>query len=88
MTVIPYIDFHCDTLMRAWELGAKQISVLPDAMVDVARLEKSGCMAQFFSIFMMPQPVQPDSDDNGYIETLLGIFVWRAGGGGKNWGKN
>ena len=31
-----------------------------DAMVDVARLEKSGCMAQFFSIFMMPQPVEPD----------------------------
>lgn len=78
--MIPYIDFHCDTLMRAWELGAEQISVLPEAMVDVARLEKSGCMAQFFSIFMMPQPVQPDSDDNGYIEKLLQIFRASLGG--------
>jgi len=72
--MIPYIDFHCDTLMRAWQLGADQIKVLPDAMVDVARLEKSGCMAQFFSIFMMPQPVEPASDDDGYIGHLLGIF--------------
>ena len=72
--MVPYIDFHCDTLMRAWELGEDQIKVLPDAMVDVTRLEKSGCMAQFFSIFMMPQPVEPDSDDEGYIEHLLGIF--------------
>jgi len=72
--MIPYIDFHCDTLMRAWELGADRIHTLPDAMVDLDRLERSGCMAQFFSIFMMPQPVEPDSDDDSYIETLLRIF--------------
>lgn len=78
--MIPYIDFHCDTLMRAWELQASDISVLPDAMVDLARLEKSGCMAQFFSIFMMPQPVEPDSDDDGYIDHLLRIFRNSLGG--------
>ena len=78
--MIPYIDFHCDTLMRAWELQADQIKVLPDAMVDVTRLEKSGCMAQFFSIFMMPQPVESDSDDDGYIDHLLRIFRNSLGG--------
>ena len=78
--MIPYIDFHCDTLMRAWELQADQIKVLPDAMVDVTRLEKSGCMAQFFSIFMMPQPVEPDSDDDRYIDHLLRIFRNSLGG--------
>ena len=73
--MIPYIDFHCDTLMRAWELQAAEISKLPDAMLDVERLKKSGCMAQFFAIFMMPQPVTPDADDDGYIEKLLDIFA-------------
>ncbi len=72
--MIPYIDFHCDTLMRAWELGASSLNVLPEAMVDVERLEKSGCLAQFFAIFMMPHPVEPGSDDDGYIEALLKIF--------------
>ncbi len=72
--MIPYIDFHCDTLMRAWELGASSVSVLPEAMVDTERLEKGGCLAQFFAVFMMPQPKKPDSDDDAYIDALLRIF--------------
>ncbi len=72
--MIPYIDFHCDTLMRAWGLQAGDIYRLPQAMVDVERLEKSGCMAQFFAVFMMPQPAAPDSDDDSYIDALLNIF--------------
>ena len=72
--MIPYIDLHCDTLHRAWELQAQDISALQGSMVDVERLEKGGCMAQFFAIFMMPQPIEPDSDDDGYIHALLEIF--------------
>ena len=72
--MIPYIDFHCDTLMRAWELGASSVNVLPEAMVDTERLEKGGCLAQFFAVFMMPQPKKPDSDDDAYIDALLRIF--------------
>ena len=72
--MIPYVDFHCDTLMRAWQVQAKELSVLPEAMVDVERLEKAGCAAQFFAVFMMPQPAEPNSDDDGYIDALLQIF--------------
>lgn len=72
--MIPYIDLHCDTLHRAWELQAQDITSLQGSMVDVERLEKGGCMAQFFAVFMMPQPKKPDSDDDGYIDALLEMF--------------
>ena len=72
--MIPYIDLHCDTLHRAWELQAQDITSLQGSMVDVERLEKGGCMAQFFSVFMVPQPIEADSDDDGYINALMEIF--------------
>lgn len=72
--MIPYIDLHCDTLHRAWVLQAQDVTSLQGSMVDVERLEKGGCMAQFFSVFMVPQPIEPDSDDDGYINALLEIF--------------
>ena len=72
--MIPYIDFHCDTLMQAWDRHAADVISNSKDMVDVERLEKAGCAAQFFAVFMMPQPLTPDSDDDGYINALLQIF--------------
>lgn len=78
--MIPYIDLHCDTLMRAYELGAGEILCLPEAMVDVERLEKGGCAAQFFAIFMLPQPAGEEGADEAYIQKLLHIFENSLGG--------
>lgn len=72
--MIPYIDFHCDTLWLAHVRKAENILHLPDAMVDVDRLVKGGCTAQFFAIFMWPQPMNDPAEDEQYIQTLLDIF--------------
>ncbi|MEG0110366.1 MAG: dipeptidase [Oscillospiraceae bacterium] len=75
----PYIDMHCDTLMQAWLHRKKDVFSLPKAMVDVERLQKGECMAQFFAIFMPPikmkkymGPFFPKND--AYIEKLCNIF--------------
>lgn len=48
-----YIDFHCDTLMKAW-MGRKKTLSAPGGMVSLAGLKEGGCKAQFFAIFMPP----------------------------------
>ncbi|MEG0769188.1 MAG: dipeptidase [Ruthenibacterium sp.] len=75
----PYIDLHCDTLMQAWLHHKKDIFSMPNAMVDIARLQKGGCMAQFFAVFMPPiklkkymGPFFPK--DDAYVEKLNRIF--------------
>ncbi|MCF0136441.1 MAG: hypothetical protein HUJ69_08490, partial [Lachnospiraceae bacterium] len=51
-----YIDFHCDTLMMfAHEPSADMIQN-PNRMVDIDRLNRAGCAAQFFATFMPPVP--------------------------------
>lgn len=74
-----YIDMHCDTLMLAWMRKQETIFSQPEMMVDIEKLRKGGCIAQFFAIFL-PSPrmkermglVQMDDDD--YINKLHGIF--------------
>ena len=50
-----YIDMHCDTLMLAWMRKQNDIYDQPEMMVDISRLVKGGCKAQFFAIFL-PSP--------------------------------
>jgi len=73
----PYIDMHCDTLMQAALAGQADICRMDHAMVDLERLRRGGCMAQFFAIFM-PPPDCPDGvlpDDEAYIALLRGILL-------------
>ena len=72
--MFPYIDFHCDTLMQAQVQNRGDIVHAPELMVDIKRLRKSGCMAQFFAMFMWPQPKTSDCDDDRYIDDMLRIF--------------
>lgn len=73
-----YIDLHCDTLLQAAMSGKSNIWRMEDSMLDLERLRKGGCMAQFFAIFMPP----PEDlarmnirDDETYIALLRGILT-------------
>lgn len=75
----PYIDMHCDTLMQAYVHQKKDIFDFKESMVDIKRLKKGGCKAQFFAIFMPPLSLKdkmgekfPKDDD--YIHDNLKIF--------------
>lgn len=73
-----YIDFHCDTLMKAWMGRKKTLSAL-GGMVSLESLKEGGCKAQFFAIFMPPVNLKKIAGlflpkDEAYIEKNLQIF--------------
>lgn len=77
--MIPYIDMHCDTLMRAYMEKKNSIYELPELMLDVRRLAQGGASAQFFAMFMLPESMRENMkesfpEDNDYIEALLAIY--------------
>jgi membrane dipeptidase len=46
-----FIDLHCDTLLEAY--WKKQDDIYEtDTMLDIKRMKSSGCIGQFFAIFM------------------------------------
>lgn len=74
-----YIDMHCDTLMKAFLKGKKNIHKMSKCAVDLERLRLGGCKAQFFAIFMLPVTIQAKlgflmPSDEKYIEKLCGIL--------------
>lgn len=76
--MINYIDFHCDTLMKAW-MGRKKDIFAPGGMVSLNGLREGGCRAQFFAIFMPPVNLKKIAGlflpkDEAYIEKNLQIF--------------
>lgn len=76
--MIPYMDMHCDTLMRAYVSRAKTLYHLPELMLDVKRLQEGGGLAQFFAIFMLPESMRKDFGatpprDMDYMKALLQI---------------
>ncbi|MDD2959512.1 MAG: dipeptidase [Lachnospiraceae bacterium] len=79
MSTVPFIDFHCDTLMQAWFRHRKDLYQLPGTMLDVKRLRQGGARAQFFAIFLQSLkmkkylgPLIPR--DSRYIEKLMNSF--------------
>ena len=75
----PYIDMHCDTLMKAWMKGKKDLFQLKNTMTDVQRLQAGGCRAQFFAIFLLPVTLKKKlgpffPKDETYIAKLCGIY--------------
>ena len=77
--MIPYIDMHCDTLMRAYVNKESDMFNLPELMLDVKRLTKSGASAQFFAVFMLPESMRGKMkdafpEDVDYIKALLAIY--------------
>ena len=68
-----YIDLHCDTLGQAFLKKKSTITVMPEDMVDIERLEKAKVLAQFFAIFLLP-PGEEKPDDDEYINTLVQVL--------------
>lgn len=54
----PYIDLHCDTLLK--EISSGRVYENPDNMLDVARMAAAGQCAQFFAVFF-PPPVPEEA---------------------------
>ena len=76
--MIPYIDMHCDTLMRAYVSRKETVYELPQLMLDVKRLQEGGALAQFFAIFMLPESMRKDlgpafPNDMDYIKACIQI---------------
>jgi len=76
--MVPYIDMHCDTLMKAF-MQKKNDLYNMDGMVDIERLIKGNCMAQFFAIFMPPKGMGSRAGitmptDEEYIEGCVTAF--------------
>ncbi|MDR2630676.1 MAG: dipeptidase [Spirochaetaceae bacterium] len=67
-----FIDMHCDTLMLSFIKKLDDIYEIPEAMLDIKRMEAAGAMAQFFAVFMPPR--NETLDDVAYIEHCVGTF--------------
>ncbi|MFI3253377.1 MAG: dipeptidase [Eubacteriales bacterium] len=77
--MVPYIDLHCDTLTEGWKCMEHDIISLPSAQVDLNRLKKNGCRAQFFAIYMVPLTLKTRMgalfpNDEEHINRLYRIF--------------
>ena len=75
-----YIDLHCDTLMNAFLSGKTDVGELERAAVDLERLKKGNCMAQFFAIFLPSLRMKERMgsripDDETYIKALHTILM-------------
>jgi membrane dipeptidase len=74
-----YIDFHCDTLMKAF-FTKKEDLCETSFMLDLGRLKSGGAFAQFFAIFMPSPgieeyfPLAGKTEDDAYIEGCIDIF--------------
>ena len=74
-----YIDMHCDTLWKAWELGVENLNEINGTHADITRLIKGDCKAQFFAIFFPSiEDDQYNSNtypgDDGYFDALYKIY--------------
>ena len=90
--MIPYIDMHCDTLMRAYLQKKSDIYELPQLMLDVKRLQESRAAAQFFAMFMLPESLREElkdafPEDKAYMEALLAIYESTLAEHGESIGK-
>ncbi|GHU49425.1 peptidase [Spirochaetia bacterium] len=78
-----YIDWHCDTLMQAYQSGKEDIYELP-GMLDLKRLNTAGAVAQVFAIFMPPLDAAtkkpqypgfpPEYDDALYLDFCFTLY--------------
>ena len=70
-----FVDFHCDTLLQAFCQNHSTLEHFPAAMVDAQRLVAGGALAQWFAIYLRPEPEMPGGvSDAVYIDGCLDIF--------------
>lgn len=71
----PYIDMHCDTLLRCLVRGDGDLYDTPETMVDLSRMAQAGQMAQFFAVFFPPQTPEHPFDEWEFFEKLSGYLA-------------
>lgn len=74
-----YVDMHCDTLMKAWAMDCEDIYTMEGTMLDVERLCRGGCKAQFFAMFLESIDRKEElgeafPEDDAYVEECCRIF--------------
>lgn len=57
----PYIDMHCDTLLRTMMNGAGSLYD-GEGMQSIRQMKEAGQMAQFFAVFFPPRDMKPRED--------------------------
>ena len=67
---ISYIDLHCDTLMMFAGDGGNLYE--NEMSVDIARLQKGNCLAQFFAIWMPDGDGRRELEKKGVCKSLSG----------------
>ncbi len=67
----PYIDMHCDSLLRVWEQGENSL-YHGEGMQSIHKLVQAGQICQFFAIFFPPhkEEVVLSEQDPEYFQTL------------------
>lgn len=58
----PYIDMHCDTLLRTMMKGSNSIFD-GEGMQSISQMKEAGQMAQFFAVFFPPRDMKPKNED-------------------------
>lgn len=77
----PYIDMHCDTLLRGLHQGGESVYD-GDGMQSLKKMADAGQMAQFFAIFFpprmkkedLPEGFPPLPEDNVLFEKLRDVL--------------
>lgn len=74
-----YIDFHCDTLMYAYNDDKDKDLYENNFMVDFKSLNEVGVLAQFFAIFMLDDEIfkeigREKISDDSYIKSSVAIL--------------
>lgn len=73
---MPYIDFHCDTLLLFSQGVTEETSLYENQKsVDFKRMREGGCRAQFFATFMPPQNHMRGLDDETFRQNLYAGFT-------------
>lgn len=60
----PYIDMHCDTLLKTMMNGSGSLYD-GEGMQNIKFMKEAGQMAQFFAVFFPPRDMKPRDDGKG-----------------------
>jgi len=73
MICYPWIDMHCDSLLRAYRDGSGSLWD-GEGHQNLKQLAESGQLCQFFAVFFLPKPEQQE-EDTAYFLKLRAMLM-------------
>ncbi len=71
---MPYIDFHCDMTYHYREKSLTTKTFYQnDSAVDLDRMQRGACLAQFFSFYFPPEETLPEGDTAYFHKLYWGL---------------